>query len=104
MCGAAPSCAQWTETPLKLLLALLAIITGLSGGDSARATQIAPAAVGAAIALAEAAGEVHAARLSHRPQQAMPERFVPDAAVLPRAVTAAPVQTDVPTYGLRTRE
>jgi hypothetical protein len=89
---------------VKLLLALLAILTGLSGGEAARATPLAPSAIGAAMALAEAAGEVRAARQGHRPRAAVPTRFVPDAAVLPRAVTAAPVQADRPSYGQRTRE
>lgn len=89
---------------MKLILTLLAILTGLVGGDAARAVPVAPSAFGSAITLAETAGEVRAARQVHRPQQHAPLRFAPDCAAPVRMVNAAPVQSSLPTYGLRARE
>ena len=89
---------------MKLILTLLAILTGLVGGDAARAVPVAPSAFGAQITLIDAASEVRAARQVHRPQQPVPLRFAPSRAAPVRAVAAAPVQPGLPTYGLRTRE
>lgn len=89
---------------MKLILTLLAILTGLVGGDAARAVQVTPSAFGAAMTLSEAAGEVRAAQQVHRPQQRAPYRFVPRRGAATRAATAAPVQRRIPSYGLRVRE
>lgn len=89
---------------MKLILTLLAILTGLVGGDAARAVPVAPSAFGAAITLGETADEVRAAQQVHRPFQATPQRFNPKTALRARAVTAAPIQPGIPSYGLRTRE
>ena len=89
---------------MKLFLTLLAILTGFVGGDAARAVPLAPSAFGAAITLGETAGEVRAAQQVHRPQQQVPHRFAPVRGAIVRAVTAAPVQAGIPSYGLRARE
>lgn len=89
---------------MKLLLTLLALLTGFAGGDAVRAVPAAPSAFGAALALAEAVSEGRAARQVHRPQQAAPLRFRPDCNAAPRVASAAPRQLGIPSYGLRTRE
>ena len=104
MASAAHFRALWTAPRLKLLLTLLAIITGFAGGDAVRAAPAAPSAFGAALALAEAVSEGRAACQIHRPLVVAPQRYVRDRAAAPRAVTAAPRQLDIPSFGLRTRE
>jgi hypothetical protein len=90
---------------LKLLLTLLAIITGFSGVDAARAAPAAPMAFGAAIALAEVASDARAARHVHRPQQAAPVRFLPAASAPAfHPVNPALVQPGLTPRGLRARE
>jgi hypothetical protein len=93
-----------TDRRLKLILTLLAILTGLVGGEAARAVQVTPSAFGAALTLTEAAGEVRAAQQVHRPQQRAPHRFTAQRGATVRAVSAAPVQRSIPSYGLRARE
>jgi hypothetical protein len=104
MCRAAHACAPWTDCRLKLILTLLAILTGLVGGDAARAVPVAPSAFGAAITLGETPGEVRAAQQVHRPAHHVPLRFTPDRAAPARMVTAVPTHQGIPTYGLRARE
>jgi hypothetical protein len=90
---------------LKLLLTLLAILTGFSGADAARAAPVAPAAVGMALALAEVASEVRAARHSHSPQHTAPLRFTPDVpAPTFHPISAALVQPGLTPRGMRARE
>lgn len=89
---------------VKLLLTLLAILTGLAGGDAVRAAPAPASAVATAIAFAEAASDVCVAAQGHRPPQIQPSRFVPDRGEAVPPVTAAPAQQDIPSYGLRTRE
>ncbi|MBA4748441.1 MAG: hypothetical protein H2056_06985 [Sphingopyxis sp.] len=89
---------------MKLLLTLLALLTGFTGGEAVRVSPVAPSAFGAAMALAGAVSEGRAARQVHRPQQAAPLRFRPRRNVAPRLASAAPRQLGIPSYGLRTRE
>ena len=89
---------------MKLLLTLLAILTGFAGGDAVRAAPVTPSAFGAAVALAESASEARALQQVHRPQQAAAQRYIPDRASPPRAITTAPAQPGTPSYGLRTRQ
>lgn len=89
---------------MKLLLTLLALLTGFAGGDAVRVAPVSPSAFGAAMTLAEAVSEGRAARQIHRPQQAAPLRFRSDCTAAPRLASAAPRQFGIPSYGLRTRE
>lgn len=61
---------------MKLLLTLLALLTGFAGGDVARHAPAAPAALGAAVAMAEAAVDARVAQAAHLPQAAAPTRLV----------------------------
>jgi|GEM_PF-5594066 len=105
LCAASRCRARWIDDDLKLLLTLLALLTGFSGVDAARAAPVTPAAVGMALALAEVASEVQAARHVHRPQQTALRRFMPDgAAAIFHPVNAALVQPGLTPRGMRTRE
>ncbi len=89
---------------MKLILTLLAILTGLSGGDVARAAPASPAALGFAITLAEAVVDARVAKAAHRPLAIQPRGLLRSALAPVRRASAAPVQSGFPPRGLRTRE
>ncbi|NJS14392.1 MAG: hypothetical protein HC788_06950 [Sphingopyxis sp.] len=90
---------------MKLLLTLLVLLTGFSGVDAARAAPVTPAAFGTALALAEVASDVQAARHIHRPQQCAQVRFIGDVAGSDfRAIDTALVQPGLTPRGMRARE
>lgn len=89
---------------MKLLLTLLALLTGLAGGDVARAAPTAPAVMGIAITLAEAVVEARVAKTAHRPFIVAPRWVLVSALPAPRAATAAPLLPGFTPRGLRIRE
>ncbi len=89
---------------MKLILTLLALLTGLAGGDVARAAPASPAALGFAITLAEAVVDARVAKAAHRPAAAQPRGLIRSALTPARRASAAPVQPGLPPRGLRTRE
>jgi hypothetical protein len=52
---------------VKLILTLLALLTGLGGGEAVRSVEAAPSAIGAALMLAEAAAEAGSRAVRHHP-------------------------------------
>lgn len=87
---------------MKLLLALLAILTGLSGGEAVRTVNPAPSAVGAAMVLAEASVVAGARLAGHRPAQDLPS--VADSACDASPLVAVPNPSDFTPRGLRALE
>jgi hypothetical protein len=102
MCIAAPMRAYRMVPPLKLLLALLAILTGLTGGEAVRVQTVAPSALGAAAVLAEASVEAGARIAGHRPVQGLPGLVQSACDASPLA--SAPGASDFTPRGLRALE
>ncbi len=61
---------------MRLLLTLLAILTGLATADRAVAAPAVPAAMGALVMLAETAGKAEASDVERRPTTTAPTRRV----------------------------
>ncbi|WP_432769756.1 MAG: hypothetical protein HEQ22_03145 [Sphingopyxis sp.] len=59
---------------MRLLLTLLALLTGLATADRAVAAPAVPAAMGSLVLLAETAGKAEAADSERRPTATMPTR------------------------------
>jgi len=59
---------------LRLLLTLLALLTGLATADRAMAAPAVPVAMGSLVMLAESAGKVEAADSERRPTTSTPTR------------------------------
>ena len=91
-----------TTPPLKLLLALLAILTGLSGGEAVRTVNPAPSAVGAAMVLAEASVAAGAQLAGHRPTQGLPS--LADSACSNAPLVILPALSDFTPRGMRALE
>ncbi|MDX2210975.1 MAG: hypothetical protein SFV20_11545 [Sphingopyxis sp.] len=87
---------------MKLLLALLAILTGLTGGEAVRVAAAAPSALGAAAVLAEASVEAGARIAGHRPVQGLPSLF--DSACSDAPPVTLPAPSDFTPRGLRALE
>lgn len=59
---------------MRLLLTLLALLTGLATADRAAAAPAVPAAMGSLVLLAEAAGQADVADSDRRPSETTPTR------------------------------
>jgi hypothetical protein len=104
MCGA--SCgrlARGTIDRVKLLLTLLALLTGFSGGDALRQIPATPAALGAAVAMAEAAVEARVATAAHRPL-AGPVQLTAFSGQLALRAVLPPIQQGFGPRGVRAHE
>lgn len=89
---------------MKLILTLLALLTGFAGGDAVRQAPASPAAMATGLAIVEAVGEARSAQAAHRPMAQPPRRLVIRPADMVRAVTPAPVIAGLTPRGLRARE
>ncbi len=89
---------------MKLLLTLLAILTGFAGGDAARFAPAPTATLGVAAVLAKGAVPQNQAQAANRPVLAAPLRLVTSCTQMVRQVTAAPILSGLTPRGLRARE
>lgn len=89
---------------MKLLLTLLAILTGFAGGDAVRHASAPTAALGAVALLAEAAVAPGERRAAHRPLTEQPRHIVQSCLQMARALVPAPIVPGFAPRGLRTRE
>ena len=87
---------------MKLLLALLAILTGLTGGEVVRMQGASPSVLGAAAVLVEASAEAGARIAGHRPVQSLPSLV--DSACNDAPLAAIPAATDFTPRGPRALE
>lgn len=88
---------------MKLILTLLALLTGFAGGDAMRQIPATPSALGAAVAMVEAAVEARVAIAAHRPVAA-PVTLVAVCGQLARRTAFVLLQSGFAPRGLRAHE
>lgn len=90
---------------MKLILTLLAILTGFAGGDAVRLDAAAPAALGAALVLADASAEQTERTIAHHPIIAAPRRLMAHSLDVAQNILAVPqMLSGLSPRGLRARE
>jgi hypothetical protein len=89
---------------MKLILTLLAILTGLVGGDAARHAPAPTAALGVAAVLVHGGAEQAQRLAAHRPLADQPRRLAAACLQAVRAVGTAPILSGLTPRGLRARE
>ncbi|MDO9368432.1 MAG: hypothetical protein Q7T68_07690 [Sphingopyxis sp.] len=74
---------------MRLLLTLLALLTGLATADRAVAAPATPAAMGALVILAETAGKAEVSEIERRPTTTAPTRRTSNGSGKPRKAAPA---------------
>jgi hypothetical protein len=89
---------------VKLILALLALLTGMAGSDSVRITPTTPAALGAVVLIADQVQSARQHTAASHPMAAAPRRVLNRCAHVVRTLFSDPVSPGLTPRGMRARE